>query len=176
MINNHEIIGIVAVDENWAIGKNNSLLYYIPIDLKFFKEATSGNIVVCGYNTLMSFPNKKPLPNREHIVLTRKELPNGDKIRFAHSVAEVENIIRSIDNNKEVYICGGESVYHQMIDMCDKVLVTKIKASTADADAFFPNLDKSENWEMAEGVLTVQDTSSNLTVEFTTYKKHGRTN
>lgn len=168
-----KIIAIVAVDKKWAIGKENKLLYHIPIDMKFFKEATSKQIVVYGYNTLLSFPKQQPLPNRINIVLTSKSL-DIENLIVAHSIEDLMKILRTLKanyNDKDVYICGGASVYKQLLPMCDEVMVTRIDAETDDADTYFPNLDKDENWELAQDYLTTQDTTSGLVVSFCTYKK-----
>ena len=61
---------IVCVDREWGIGKNNDMLFHLPADLKFFREKTSGKVIVMGGNTLLSFPGSKPLKNRTNIVLT----------------------------------------------------------------------------------------------------------
>jgi len=168
-----KIIAIVAVDNNWAIGKNNKLLYNVPIDMKFFKEATTKQIVVYGYNTLLSFPKQQPLPNRINIVLTSKKL-DVENLIVANNIQDLEKtlqFLRENHNDKDVFICGGESVYKQLLPICDEALVTKINAETEEADAFFPNLDNDENWELMQDCLTAQDSSSGLTVNFCTYKK-----
>ena len=168
-----KIIAIVAVDNNWAIGKNNQLLYNVPIDMRFFKEATTKQIVVYGYNTLLSFPKQQPLPNRINIVLTSKKL-DIENLIVANSIQDLEKtlqFLRANNPDKDVFICGGASVYKQLLSLCDEAMVTKIDAETEGADAFFPNLDKNENWEMVQNVLTAQDMASGLTVNFCTYKK-----
>ena len=168
-----KIIEIFAVYNNWEIGKNNKLLYNVPIDMKFFKEATTKQIVVYGYNTLLSFPKQQPLPNRINIVLTSKKL-DIENLIVANSIQDLEKTLQFLRENhkyKDVFICGGESVYKQLLPMCDEALVTKIDAKTDGADAFFPNLDNDENWELAQDYLTAQDLTSGLTVNFCTYKR-----
>ena len=79
---------IVAVDENWAIGYNNELLVSIPDDMKFFRETTTGKVVIMGRKTLESFPGGRPLKNRVNIVITKKEDYEVDGAVVVHSVEE----------------------------------------------------------------------------------------
>ena len=82
---------IVAVDENWAIGYNNELLVSIPDDMKFFRETTTGKVVIMGRKTLESFPGGRPLKNRVNIVITKKEDYEVDGAVVVHSVEEAVN-------------------------------------------------------------------------------------
>lgn len=171
MIGKHKVSIIVAVDENWAIGKDNDLLYKVPTDMKFFKEKTNNNIVLYGYNTLLSFPNSSPLPNRINIVLYPYSLNCQDNLYVAHSIKDATDFIELIDNDKEVFICGGASVYKQYIDICDYAYVTKIQASTPDATAFMVNLDEKDNWHIVEEGNTIMDDNSKLLITFNKYQR-----
>ena len=152
----HKKIAIVAVDLNWAIGKNNQLLYNVPVDMNFFKITTSGNIILYGLNTLNSFPKQSPLPNRTNIVLS-PETVEKEGLITAHSIEEIDKILNTIDDDRDVYICGGASVYKQMLDMCDEAYVTHIQTKTDDADSFFPNLSQMNNWEEKDCLLKTTD-------------------
>lgn len=135
---------IVAVDSNWAIGSKNDLLIRIPADHKFFREETTGKVVVLGRKTLETFPGGLPLKNRTNIILSKdKEYQVKDAI-VVHSIEELLEELKQYDT-KEVYIIGGESVYTQMLPYCDVAHVTKIE-HTYDADAYFPNLDEKSEW------------------------------
>ena len=137
----HKIILIAAVDRNWAIGKNNRLLYRIPTDMQFFKQQTMGNIVVYGRRTLESFPGGRILSGRDNIVLTRKTVTCEDAHMYiAHCIDDVVHIINSFDDERPVFVCGGASVYEQFVHIADEAYITKISAETSDADAYFPNL------------------------------------
>ena len=117
---------IVAVDENWAIGKDNKLLVSIPSDMKFFRETTTGKVVVMGRKTLESFPNGLPLKNRTNIVLTR----NRDyQVKDAIVVHSVPELLVKLDkySSEDVYVIGGDSVYQELLPYCDVAHVTKIK-------------------------------------------------
>ena len=136
---------IVAVDKNWAIGKNNKLLVSIPADMKFFRETTKGNIVVMGRKTLESFPQGQPLQNRVNIVISR----NKDyKVKGAVVVHSIEEAIEEAKKYEgDVYVIGGESIYRAMLPYCQTALVTKIDHAYT-ADTYFPNLDQDPEWEL----------------------------
>ena len=137
---------IAAVDENWAIGKNNQLLVRIPADQKFFREMTTGKVVVMGRKTLESFPNGQPLKNRTNIVLTRnKDYAVKDAV-VVHSIDELHEELKKYDSN-DVFVIGGEKIYEQLLDECDVAHITKIDFAY-DADAYFPNLDENPDWEI----------------------------
>lgn len=139
---------IVAVDRNWAIGKDNKLLVSIPDDMKFFRETTSGHVVVMGRKTLDSFPNGLPLKNRTNIVLTRdKDFSRKDAI-IVHSEEELRAELAKY-NSDDIYVIGGGSIYNMLLDDCDVAHVTYVDFAY-DADTYFPNLDEKSEWEIAE--------------------------
>ena len=87
---------IAAVDKNWAIGRNNKLLVSIPDDMKFFRETTTGKVVVMGRKTLESFPGKKPLKNRVNIVLTGDHSYQADGAVIVHDMEELHEELKNI--------------------------------------------------------------------------------
>ncbi|MDY2664093.1 MAG: dihydrofolate reductase [Bariatricus massiliensis] len=136
---------IVAVDKNWAIGKNNKLLVSIPADMKFFRETTKGNIVVMGRKTLESFPQGQPLKNRVNIVITQNQ---DYQVKDAIVVHSVEEAVQECGKQEgEVFVIGGESVYRAMLPYCDTAYITKIDHAY-EADTYFPNLDEDETWKL----------------------------
>ena len=137
---------IVAVDQNWAIGNKNELLVSIPMDKKFFREMTTGKVVVMGRKTLESFPNGLPLPNRSNIVLTRNLNYKVKGAIFVHSMQELTEELKKYDT-KDVYVIGGGEVYEQLLPYCDTAHVTKI-AHVYTADTYISDLDKSTDWEI----------------------------
>ena len=137
---------IVAVDQNWAIGKNNQLLVRIPADQKFFRETTTGKVVVMGGKTLESFPNGQPLKNRTNIVLTRNKDYAVKGAIVVHSMDELHDELKKY-NSEDVFVIGGEKIYEQLLDECDVAHVTKIEFAY-DADSYFPNLDENPDWEI----------------------------
>ena len=157
---------IVAVDEKWGIGRQNGLLFSVPEDMKFFRRATEGKVIVVGRKTLESFPGGKPLKNRVNIVITTR--PN---ISGAVCVNGLAALMREIGHfpESDVFVCGGASIYELLLDYCDEAFVTKISA-LGSADAFFPNLDERANWELKQ---TSEETESNgYKLSFTVYKNN----
>ena len=108
---------IAAVDKNWAIGKNNELLVRIPMDQKFFRETTTGKVVVMGRQTLESFPNGLPLKNRTNIVLTHNPAYQVKDAIVVHSMEELHMELEKYDTN-DVYVIGGQKIYEQLLDEC----------------------------------------------------------
>ena len=149
---------IVAVDRKYGIGKDNGLLARVPADMKFFREKTMGKIIVMGSSTYMSFP-KRPLPDRENLVLTSKP-ENYPEVTCFENIAELFAYIR--DKHEDVFVCGGSTVYLQLLPYCEKAYVTHIDEEF-DADVFFPNLDELENWEKTEESDVVETNGYNIT-------------
>lgn len=137
---------IVAVDKNWAIGKENELLVRIPTDQKFFRETTTGKVVVMGRKTLESFPGGLPLKKRTNIVLTHDENYKVPDAIIVHTMEELHEELKKY-NSEDIYVIGGETIYRQLLDECDVAHVTKIDYAF-DADTYFPNLDEKPEWEI----------------------------
>ena len=133
---------IVAIAENYAIGKKGDLLCHMPADLKHFKEITSGKTVMMGERTFFSLP-KHPLPNRRNIVLT--DVP-GKTFEGAEAVYSLDEAVHAIQSNEEAFVIGGGMVYRQMMERADKLYITHIHHSWSDADTFFPEIDP-EIWK-----------------------------
>ncbi|MCI7469827.1 MAG: dihydrofolate reductase [Lachnospiraceae bacterium] len=160
------MIAIAAVDKNWGIGYKGKLLTSIPNDMKLFKNETTGNVIVMGRKTLESFPGGRPLPSRTNIVLTTyKDYKSGDAI-IVHDMDELFNTLKDYSKEK-IYVIGGESIYRQLLPYCEKALITKIDFAY-DADAYFPNLDKEDGWEL-EGE-SEEETYFDLCYTFTEYR------
>jgi dihydrofolate reductase len=132
---------IAAIGEKNELGKDNQLIWHLPDDFKRFKSITTGHFIIMGRKTFESFP--KPLPNRTHIIITRK------KDYFYEDCIIVENIEKALqvcNNEEEVFIIGGGEIYKQTIDFADKLEITKVHYSF-DADTFFPEIDLN-NWKL----------------------------
>ncbi len=158
---------IVAVDQNWGIGKDNKLLVSIPADMKYFRETTTGNVVVMGRKTLESFPNGLPLKKRTNIVLTRnKDYQVKDGI-VVHSEEELLEELKKYPS-ENIYVIGGSSVYKQLLPHCDVAHVTKIDY-TYEADSHFPNLDERSDWKVAD--VGEEQTYFDLEYQFVKYKR-----
>lgn len=158
---------IVAVDSHWGIGYNNKLLVSIPSDMKFFREMTTGKVVVMGRKTLESFPNGLPLKNRTNIVLTKNKDYKVKGALVFHSPEEVLEELKKYDS-EDIFIIGGESVYRQFLPYCSVAHVTKIDHEY-QADAFFPNLDEMEEWEITAD--SEEQTYFDLEYTFLKYEK-----
>ncbi len=163
---------IVAVDKNWGIGKGNDLLFRIPEDMKFFRSVTLGKNVVCGKNTLLSFPGGKPLPDRQHYVLTHSALPSHENLEVVGSLEELEERISSIPED-DVILIGGASVYRQLYKKCKKAFVTKILACDENADTFFPDLSQDPDFILEEEG-EVQISKNGLSYRFCIYTNQNR--
>lgn len=156
---------ILHVDKEWGIGKNNSLMFRIPADMKFFKETTISNVVVMGSNTLKSFPDGKPLKDRVNIVL----YPDGEKRSdciIVRSLKELFNEIKKYNRNR-VFVIGGAMMYKTLLPYCDEALVTKVDA-IGGADTFFENLDESKDFELIYESQPVE--TNGYKIKFTKYK------
>jgi len=163
---------IVAVDKNWAIGKDGNLLVRLSGDMKNFRRLTTGNVVIMGRKTLESMPGGKPLPNRETWILTHNEAYTAP-CQIFHNLEHLIDTVRTneaaySDFGYSVYVCGGANVYRQLLPYCDEALVTKIDAEYP-ADRYFPDLDLDPSWTLVwEGEPMVDD---GISYRFCTYKR-----
>lgn len=156
---------ILHVDKEWGIGKKNGLMFSIPADMKFFRETTTGNVVVMGSNTLKSFPGGKPLKNRTNIVL----YPDGeerDDCIIVRSLPQLFEELKKYDADK-IYVIGGAMMYKTLLPYCSEVLVTKVNA-VGGADAYFQNLDTNPNFRLVYS--SEPEETNGYTITFNTYK------
>jgi len=135
---------IVAVSDDWGIGKDNKLLWYIPEDMRRFRQLTMGKCVIMGKRTWESLP-KKPLPGRRNIVLT--DVPN-ECIDCSITAYSIEDALSKCGGNEEVFIIGGGSVYRQFMPIADRLFITHVH-KTKEADTWFPSIDPLA-WEAVE--------------------------
>ena len=131
---------IACVDMNWAIGKDNKLLFHIPEDMEFFKKMTTNNVVIMGNNTLKSMG--KTLPNRINVVLTssiKGMMFVTPELIMTDAIA-IEDYINSVieNTNKDIYIIGGESIYKRYLKRCSELYLTEVFTTVENADAHFP--------------------------------------
>ena len=137
-----QITMIAAIGKNRELGKNNQLIWQLKKDLAFFKEQTIKKPVVMGIKTLESLP--KLLPERKHIVLTRRNLHLQEEIVIVHSK---EELLEYMNQHPEEYmVIGGASIYSQMLENSDKLILTEVEAEDKDADVYFPEFLK-EDWD-----------------------------
>jgi dihydrofolate reductase len=134
---------IVACDENWGIGKNNALPWHLSVDLKRFKQLTSGNIVMMGRKTWESLP-VKPLANRDNVVLSSDLDFNPDGVEVIRTSHKALNLAQlAAETNQSFFVIGGSTVYEQFFPLADKLFLTRLKGSF-NCDTFFPGFDESK--------------------------------
>lgn len=151
---------IACIDKNGGIGKDNKLLTHLPKDLKHFKETTKGHIVVFGRKTWEYLP-KKPLKNRINVVLTSDdEYVTHSNHDIKDGIVWVANSIEDIEFldkfGQDVYICGGEAVYKQFVDIADEIILSYMYQDEFYADSFFPIIS-SKTWCLVEESKPIKD-------------------
>ena len=164
----YKIALIAAIAKNNAIGINNKLIYWLPNDLKRFKELTTGHTIIMGSNTFRSLP-KGALPNRRNIVLSRKE----SSFPGAETFKSLEEALVNCVNEEIVYIIGGEMLYRTAMPMADILCLTEIDDTPAEADAFFPEFTRSE-WEIIQDETHDKDEKHDFKYRFATYIKRNK--
>lgn len=137
---------IAAVDNNWAIGNQGSLLVSIPSDQKMFRQMTMGKVIVYGRKTLDTFAQGQPLTGRTNIILSTDMNYQVRGAQVVHSLEELLEVLQGYESD-DIYIVGGESIYRQMLPHCNTAHITKIDY-TYQADAHFPNLDEDPEWKI----------------------------
>lgn len=133
---------IVAIAENYAIGKQGSLLCHLPADLQHFKQITSAHTVIMGERTYLSLP-KHPLPNRKNIVISDNPSFTDAQAIVVRSIPEA---LQHVPADEEAFVIGGGMVYRQFMPIADKLYITHIHHTWQDADTFFPIIDP-EVWQ-----------------------------
>ncbi|MDE6015206.1 MAG: dihydrofolate reductase [Acetatifactor sp.] len=162
---------LTAVDRNWAIGNKNDLLIRIPNDHKHFREETTGKVVVLGRKTLETFPQGLPLKNRTNIILSSNPNYHVKDAIVVHSIDELLEELKAYQD-EDIYIIGGESVYRQLLPYCNVAHITKIDHDY-EADAYFPDLDADEEWEITAD--SDEQTYFDIPYQFVKYeRKSGR--
>ena len=137
---------IAAADLNWGIGKDGGLLISLPGDMKYFKEKTSGKVVIMGRATLESLPGGKPLPNRTNIVLTTNKDFEREGCIIVHDMDELATACKDYAPD-DIMVIGGEQIYMQLIRQCDKLYITKI-LEEFEADKHLMNADRMKSFEL----------------------------
>lgn len=155
---------IVAVDENWGIGKEGDLLTSIPDDMRFFRETTQRHVLVMGSKTLRSFKNARPLPGRLNIVLTRSDTSFLGAVA-CRSVEQALELLKSFDSDN-IMVIGGGMIYRRLLPYCSKAYITKMRFN-GSADTFMTNLDELDSWTLA--AESEQKEYEGITYSFTEY-------
>ena len=157
---------IVAVSENFAIGKNNDLLFNIPKDLAYFKEHTLDKVVVMGERTFHSLPFK-PLKRRVNIVLSDNPNFNHDGVIVARSLSDLFEKLKEY-SSEDIFVIGGGSVYNLMMPYCRYAYITKVRKNVPDADTFINNIEKMGTWKLISESEVIEE--NNLAYTFNIYE------
>ena len=165
------IISILNCDNKWGIGKRNGLLFSLPKDMKFFRETTLNHVVCMGENTLLSFPNSKPLKNRTNIVLSQDPTHNYEGVINVHTFEDFLRKIKEYSLNETVFIIGGASIYRQTLPYVDEVYLTKVNAD-GGAEVFFVDLDNHPDFELIKESNPEMD--GDIEIRFTIYKNNNK--
>ena len=157
---------IVAVCDDWGIGKDGGMLVRNREDMRSFVAHTKGHTVLMGRKTLESFPGAEPLKGRRNVVLTSDEGYKPAGVDIAHSIEEALDLVAGDD---EAWLIGGGQLYRALVPLCTGAIVTK-NHCTREADTFFPDLDADPTWRIAE-TLADGETKSNIPYEILRYTR-----
>ncbi len=162
---------IVAVCDDWGIGRAGDMVVANRADMRHFVRCTKGHAVIMGRKTLESFPGGRPLKDRRNIVLTRDEDFVRKGVEVVHSVDEA---FAAVADEDEAWVIGGAEVYRQFLPLCSEAVVTK-NHCVREADAYFPNLDEDPAWRVASTdggyVIEPGEGDAGVAYEFVTYKR-----
>ena len=143
---------IVAVYDDWGIGRDGTQPVALSADRKFFRETTKGALVIAGRRTIADFPGQKPLPGRVNLALTTQQI-DIPGFTVVHSPEEAAALAQTAER---AFVIGGGSVYRQMLQYCDTAYITKVHC-TIDSDTYFPNLDEDPAWCLSETLMAGQE-------------------
>lgn len=142
---------ILVMDNDNAIGRGGELLCSLPEDMRHFRETTAGSVVIMGRKTWESFP-KRPLPNRENIVLSR----SARELDGAEVFSDVESVLKRVrGSEKRVFVIGGAEVYRRFAQFCDEALITRVYENFG-GDVFFEDIEHDTSWRLAESSALVE--------------------
>ncbi|HEU0085617.1 MAG TPA: dihydrofolate reductase [Candidatus Paceibacterota bacterium] len=156
---------IAAIGKNKELGKGNTLLWDLPLDMKHFRSTTSGHPVIMGQRTFESIG--RPLPKRRNIILTRDREYHPDGTEIAHSIEEA---IALLDASEENFVVGGGQIYTQFLEKADRLYLTEVDADFPDADAFFPEFIKDE-WKVVAEEKHEKDAEHQYDFVFKIYER-----
>ncbi len=155
---------IVAVYDDWGIGRDGTQPIALSADRKFFRQTTKGCMVIAGRKTIADFPGQKPLPGRINVALTRGN-PDLPGFTICRSPEEALELAKNADR---AMVIGGGSIYAHMLPFCDTAYITKVHI-TPESDTFFPNLDEMEDWYLAETLQSGEE--DGISYEMLLYKR-----
>ena len=157
---------IVAVYDDWGIGRDGTQPVALSADRKFFRETTRGAMVIAGRRTVSDFPGGKPLPGRVNVVLSRQNivLPGFTVVSAPESALDLAKTA------ERAMVIGGGSIYKLMLPYCDTAYVTKVHC-TITCDTYFPNLDEDPVWELTEILQSGEE--NGIAYEMCLYRRKG---
>ena len=155
---------VAAIASNNVIGKENSLPWNIPEDLKRFKQMTSGHTILMGRKTFDSIG--RPLPNRQNIVMTKDENFEQEGIKVINDFDEALELIK--ESNEDIFVIGGSKIYELFEPVANSLAITRI-LKDFEGDAFFPDI----NWDLwqIEKEENFFDEKSNIECKLVKYSK-----
>ncbi|MDT2045969.1 dihydrofolate reductase [Priestia flexa] len=154
---------IVAMDNNRLIGKENDLPWRLPADLQYFKQTTMGHTIVMGRKTFESIG--KPLPNRRNVILTGNKDYHHEGVKVIHSVDD----LMSLEEESELFVIGGATVYEQTMNVATRLYVTHIEEAF-EGDTYFPEIDSSV-WKEVSKKQGIKDEKNPYVYYFTVYER-----
>jgi dihydrofolate reductase len=160
------VSAIVAATENWVIGRDNDIPWYLSNDLKYFKKTTLNHHIIMGRNTYASIG--RPLPKRTNIVLTRNPFYVIQNCLMAHSIQEALELAYE-NGEKEAFIIGGGKIYQESFDLLDRIYLTVVHTEL-EGDTFFPKLDMTV-WKEVSSVPYKADEKNDFDHTLKTFEK-----
>ena len=155
---------IAAAGENNELGKDQDLVWHLPDDFKRFKQLTTGHYIIMGRKTFDTFPQL--LPNRTHIIITRKENYNPEGTIVVDSL---DKALEAAKDDPQPYVIGGGEIYKLALDKADAIELTRVHG-TFDADTYFPDFNE-ENWELVEKEEHPADERHKYAFTYLTYER-----
>ena len=155
---------IVALKDDWGIGRDGTQPIALSAARKFFRETTRGAMVIAGRKAIADFPGQKPLPGRVNVAISRNatEIPGFTLCKTVEEAAELAKTAQ------RAMVIGGGSIYKQMLPYCDTAYITKVHI-TPGSDTYFPNLDEMEDWYIADNLLSGEE--DGIAYEMLLYKR-----
>lgn len=168
MSSNPKISIIAAVASNYAIGKNNDLLWSLPADLAHFKKHTTGSPIIMGRKTFESIG--RPLPNRRNIIVSRQSDYTVEGCEVYPSLEEaIRNAAHELTTGDEIFVIGGGQLYREALPLAQKLYITWVHTNP-DADTFFPEIDP-RTWSKTATERRLADEKNEFELEFCTYER-----
>lgn len=160
---------ISAIGNNNEIGRKNALLWDLPIDMKHFRETTTGHPIIMGQKTFESIG--KPLPNRINIILTLDKTFTRTDAEVVYSIEELDKLLKATSQkDEEFFVIGGGQIYKLFIDKADRLYITRVNMSDPEADTFFPPIDENK-WQKVSEDKHEKDEQNIYDCNFVIYEK-----